>query len=184
MRPRSKKEIANQRASDPADPHEAKSRKLYSTEFLDGRNLETLAGVHTDSRQMSWRYSAPAWLILGSSLGIGLGIFVATLAFELLLRWYGSTSLVFIVGSDLLAGSLACLLHYTTIHSLRRRRAMVLHRLQLIADMNHHIRNALEVIQLSTALVHNPEIAQIINESTERITWALKEILGNEPMDQ
>ena len=50
-------------------------------------------------------------------------------------------------------------------------------RLQVIQLMNHHVRNALNEISLSTFAIENQESIKTISEGVERIDWALREIL-------
>ena len=46
-----------------------------------------------------------------------------------------------------------------------------------IAEMNHHVRNALQPILYSPFLKEQAEQVRLIQESTRRIEWALKEVL-------
>ncbi|HLK33602.1 MAG TPA: hypothetical protein VKT29_10970 [Terriglobales bacterium] len=59
----------------------------------------------------------------------------------------------------------------------RRRNRYIAERLEVIADMNHHVRNDLQVIQYSAYMTHNTEHIQRIEESLGRIDWALREVL-------
>lgn len=59
----------------------------------------------------------------------------------------------------------------------RARRRALLRRLQMIAELNHHIRNALEEIQLSAHLSQDEQVVQTITTASERIQWALREVL-------
>jgi hypothetical protein len=52
----------------------------------------------------------------------------------------------------------------------------VRHKVEVIADMNHHVRNALQVISLTTHGNDKEEIG-VIRESVNRIQWALRELL-------
>jgi signal transduction histidine kinase len=63
------------------------------------------------------------------------------------------------------------------IHQANQRREAALLRMQVIAEMNHHIRNALAAISLSTDTIQNQQSIQVISESVDRITWALREVL-------
>ena len=56
---------------------------------------------------------------------------------------------------------------------------VLLQRLQTIALMNHHVRNALQVLAYSQYERDRTRQAQIIRDAILRIDWALKEILGN-----
>ena len=60
----------------------------------------------------------------------------------------------------------------------RHRERMLLERLQTIALMNHHVRNALQVLAYSQYERDRTRQAQIIRDAILRIDWALKEILG------
>lgn len=75
--------------------------------------------------------------------------------------------------SALIVGLLAAKLFGRTIE----RRRLLAARLQVIEAMNHHIRNALDVISLSTYTIHDKQSVAIISESIDRIDWALREIL-------
>jgi hypothetical protein len=126
---------------------------------------------------------AAAWVVTAVSIGAGMCVFGISAALELWLYRQGASLLVMMVSSDVIAGLFAGLLYYNTLRAVRRRRAMVIHRLAVIAAMNHCVRNALDLILMSLTLEQR-ESAEMINESTSRITWALKEILGSEFTDE
>jgi hypothetical protein len=75
--------------------------------------------------------------------------------------------------SALIVGCLVAMLH----RSAREHRQATKVRLQVIAEMNHHIRNALTPISLSAYAVQDPQSIRVISEVVERIEWALREIL-------
>jgi len=50
-------------------------------------------------------------------------------------------------------------------------------RMRMIAEMNHHVRNALTAISLSVYAKNDPHLEQITRESIQRIDWALREVL-------
>jgi hypothetical protein len=66
------------------------------------------------------------------------------------------------------------------LHSAYKARQRTLARLQVIAELNHHVRNALEVISLSAYITHDEEAIRRIMEGVNRIDWALREILPQE----
>jgi hypothetical protein len=53
----------------------------------------------------------------------------------------------------------------------------------MIAEMNHHVRNALQPIIYSPFLPEQTEQIRIIQEGTRRIEWALKEVLPRSEED-
>jgi hypothetical protein len=67
------------------------------------------------------------------------------------------------------------------IQDSQARHRAVLQRLETIAELNHHIRNALDQIELSAHTTHDSEVIQRINEAVARIEWALREVLPKEP---
>ncbi|HKW65726.1 MAG TPA: hypothetical protein VJP04_00470 [Terriglobales bacterium] len=84
-------------------------------------------------------------------------------------------------GSALILGMLAAKL----LHHAYKARQYAVARLQVIAELNHHVRNALEVISLSAYITRDEEAIGRIMEGVNRIDWALREILPRErfPID-
>ncbi len=115
----------------------------------------------------------PAWvlavlfflliLVVGAGLEVGLGHHRS---------FFGSIAV-----SDIVAASVAALLFWRVLWYERERRKSILRRVETISEMNHHIRNALHVISLSTYSAQDREMVDRIDESLRRIEWALKEIL-------
>ena len=75
--------------------------------------------------------------------------------------------------SGLFVGLLAAQLFSRSIEG----RVRVTARLQVIEAMNHHIRNALDVISLSTYTIDDKQSVAAISEAVDRIEWALREVL-------
>jgi hypothetical protein len=110
------------------------------------------------------------------SFALGFGIFLLGVVLRTLLdRWNvgGVTALI----DDLLTGILAGLLVFAYE---RHQHKAILDRMRMIADMNHHIRNALQPIVYSPFLKEQAEQVRMIQEGTKRIEWALKEVLTGE----
>jgi len=117
--------------------------------------------------------------IVGTALGVGLVSFLAT---ELLHYW-----LVPDLGRHqerLLAEVLSALIVSCLVAKLasvtRQRHRLTMARMQVIAEMNHHIRNALAPISLSLDAIENQQLISVISEGVDRIDWALREILPRE----
>ncbi len=80
--------------------------------------------------------------------------------------------------SDTLAAVIAGALVYRLMQYERDRRKFVRQRLEVIAEMNHHVRNALQVISLSAhASYADKQQLDAVKASVNRIQWALKEVL-------
>src|SRR5437764_10239366 len=59
----------------------------------------------------------------------------------------------------------------------RQRQQMVQARLQRIAEMNHHVRNALQVIAYWSLADREKHQVELVQDAVNRIQWALREIL-------
>lgn len=82
------------------------------------------------------------------------------------------------VAADAVVAALAGLLLFKVLADARRRHRDLLRHMETIAEMNHHIRNALQVIAYHN--VSHPSSGQAVEqvgEAVERIEWALREVL-------
>jgi hypothetical protein len=118
------------------------------------------------------------------SLGVGLISFLATEFMHYLLvpdiggKWER-------ILAEAVSSALVALLTARLIVNMNERRQAALLRMQVISEMNHHIRNALAAICLSTDAIHNQQCIRVISESVERVEWALREVLPRErPLKQ
>ena len=134
-----------------------------------------LPGSHptgTDSRSNPNSWQMPALVALGFAV---LGFLVVECMHYLLvpnLGWHGERMVAEGV-SALIMGCLVAML----FRSARQHHQATQARLQVIAEMNHHIRNALTPISLSAYAAQDQESFRLISEGVERIEWALREIL-------
>jgi|GEM_PF-5756612 signal transduction histidine kinase len=76
-----------------------------------------------------------------------------------------------------LSAVVVALLTAGLIHQANKRREAALLRVQVIAAMNHHIRNALAAISFSTDSIQNQQSIEVMSQSVDRIEWALREVL-------
>ena len=88
-----------------------------------------------------------------------------------------SRYLIFLL--NLLVGLVAAALVYVLSARERQRQSYVERRLQVIAEMNHHIRVALQVISFYNRNGQKQEVS--IVQAVERIQWALREVLPQIP---
>jgi len=71
------------------------------------------------------------------------------------------------------------------VYRYERRRATYLSaRLKTIEMMNHHVRNALQVIVDSVYVHGQDQQVEEIKDSVKRIDWALREILPGRVLDE
>jgi hypothetical protein len=78
--------------------------------------------------------------------------------------------------SDGISAIVIGVLSYKIFRLQQQRREYVRHKVEVISDMNHHVRNALQVISLTTHGGKQDEIVAV-RESVNRIQWALRELL-------
>jgi uncharacterized membrane protein len=56
----------------------------------------------------------------------------------------------------------------------------LLEKVRVIADMNHHVRNALQMIVACRVFSEQEKQVRVIGEAVGRIEWALREVLPGE----
>jgi hypothetical protein len=121
----------------------------------------------------AWSKISTAKLLLLTT-GFAVLIFLASVGMDgILLREHESRRVV-IEMSDAFAGVVAGAIFYLYLNT---RRKQVLRRLETISELNHHIRNALQVISSSHYLPDEKKEVEAIDDSVQRIQWALREIL-------
>ena len=103
-------------------------------------------------------------------------VWIVGFGFDRLLAKDGVTRSDILVTSNALTGIVAGFLFYSLANNERLRRKFVRERLRTIAEMNHHIRNSLQVITYATAADPDGSV-ELIRDSVERIEWALREVL-------
>ena len=130
-------------------------------------------------RQMSWVRPNSLLPVLGIALGVGLVSFVATeLMHYLLVPDLGHSRERFLA-EGFSAFLVSCLIAKLA-HVTREQNRLTAARMQVIAEMNHHIRNALTAISLSAHVTEDQHLIRVISEGIDRIDWALREILPRE----
>ena len=107
------------------------------------------------------------------SFGLGFGIFLLGVALNRLLDQWGVNGVTAVI-DDLLIGVFLGVLVFA--YERHQHRA-ILEKMNVIAEMNHHVRNALQPIMYSPYLKEQAEQVRIIQEGTRRIEWALREVL-------
>lgn len=105
--------------------------------------------------------------------------FIAAVGFvfdRLLLR-EGVPRLGVLLLSNLLTGLVAgALLLQSSVRAQDRQR-LLQQRLEKISEMNHHVRNALQVVAFYKHVTEDPKVAELIEKSIQRIEWTLEEVL-------
>jgi hypothetical protein len=79
--------------------------------------------------------------------------------------------------SNLLTGLVASALFFQYKLRSEERQRLLRDRVKKLAEMNHHVRNALQVVAFYQYQTPDPEAARLIQESIQRIEWTLQEVL-------
>jgi hypothetical protein len=107
---------------------------------------------------------------------LGFGLFVLGAILQGLLNQRGISGKSIYI-DDMVLGALAGLVVFA--YEQRRSRDMA-KKLAVISSMNHHVRNALQTISYVPYTEQGKQIL-LIQQSVNRIQWALREILPGEP---
>jgi hypothetical protein len=112
-----------------------------------------------------------------SGFAVGLVVFMvdASLEYLLLARGISHTWTLFI--SDAIAAMVAGFFATYTFILYRQREAEVKERLDRVVEMNHHVRNALQVITYWSLAERDKREVDMIHQAVDRIEWALREVL-------
>lgn len=108
----------------------------------------------------------------------GLTVFVVGMALDLFLihqRQLRPVAAAAILNAFF--GVLAAFLVHRVLASEREKCNRILDRLQVVDEMNHHIRNALQVISFSAHSASTESELSEIKDAVTRIQWAVREIL-------
>lgn len=103
-----------------------------------------------------------------------------------LAEWFfyaaGEPPLLMMIASNIFAGVLTTLLIAGVLGNIVDRADEVRTRLEMIVEMNHHVRNALQLISYSAYQTHDQEAIAAMHQGSERIEWALRELLDRDAM--
>jgi hypothetical protein len=129
-----------------------------------------------NSSGMSRMPKAPSLLRrISFSFLLGFGLFVLGAGLQAALE-YGGITRRSIYLDDLVLGVLAGLMAFAYEH---RRSREIRQKLAVISAMNHHVRNALQTISY-VPYTEQAKQMLLIQQSVNRIQWALKEFLPGE----
>jgi len=79
--------------------------------------------------------------------------------------------------AESVSAATVALLTAMLMKAVQRHRAAILLRLQVISEMNQHVRTALTEISVTVESIENQQCIQKISKNVGHIEWALREIL-------
>jgi adenylosuccinate lyase len=107
---------------------------------------------------------------------IGAAVFTVATLIEWFGRDQGWSVSKMLLASNSAAGLLAGFFALKLMSHAAERRERVRRNLETIGELNHEIRNALEVIQLSARYMDHHQAVEQITNSVERISRVLREM--------
>ena len=124
-----------------------------------------LAGGHLLSPYLSWRRLLLA--VVAAVVISGCGFFVDHLVHKA----------DRLLASDFYTCGIAFLFSYALLQFEARRRAVLARRMEIAAEVNHHIRNALTGVVFTAAARNDPALQEVLEDATARIDWVLSTVL-------
>lgn len=119
------------------------------------------------------------------SLAVVVIVSILGVVMDRLLLQEGLPRIEMLILSNSLTGLFAGWLFYQAAKTEKAGRELVRARMKTIAELNHHIRNALQVIKYLGGAQRSGLDAmqlQLINDSVNKIEWALREVLPRYPL--
>lgn len=121
--------------------------------------------------RLSWTNSYWAIALLAVSVGL------LSIAASIGLDWAVHDVLRQVYASDILAGAIAAAVSGIILLGMQSRRRELLVRMQIVEDVNHHVRNALAAIVLSSSLRQDSELDALVKDACDRVDWVLTNAL-------
>lgn len=88
-----------------------------------------------------------------------------------------------VMASDVYTFLIAVVFCYVLLQLEARRRAVLDRRMQIAAEVNHHIRNALTGVVFTAAASNDPALQAVLEDATARIDWVLNTVLPDGASD-
>ena len=114
---------------------------------------------------------------LFAGLTIAVVIFIIDSGLEYLLLDSGISHSWTLVISDTVAAAAVAFFATYTFWLHQQKVAEVRERVERVVEMNHHVRNALQVITYWSLAERDKKEVELIRQAVDRIEWALREIL-------
>jgi hypothetical protein len=118
-------------------------------------------------------WTSSYWLVVLLALATGVFGMLSSFGFDRML--HGIIRPVY--ASDLFEGAVVSLFSAAALLKIQGRRKELQTRMQIVEDVNHHVRNALASVVLSAALREDPELDSLVKDACQRIDWVLNDVL-------
>ena len=124
-------------------------------------------------RRVEHAFIAAAWPLYVTAFLTAVVVFAAGIVVD---EWLGIGNRE-VLYSDVFTAVVAGVLAYIAGRYYAHARQADQTRLRMIAEVNHHVRNALTSVLYSVHLNRDPELMRITQDAVARIDWALREVL-------
>jgi hypothetical protein len=114
---------------------------------------------------------------LVGGLVVAMVVFIIDAGLEYLLLDRGISHSWTLFVSDAIAATAVAFFATYTFSLHKQREAEVRERVERIVEMNHHVRNALQVITYWSLAERDKKEVELIRQAVDRIEWALREVL-------
>jgi hypothetical protein len=112
----------------------------------------------------------------GAALLVGMLLFGVSYILDWVLYWL-KVPLISTVADNVVIGTCAAVAAYIWARYEAERQAHAREKMILIAELNHHIRNAVTLLGQSAALEDGPTKLRLIDEAVDRIDRVLTELV-------
>lgn len=140
--------------------------------------------MNSISAKHRWIYGASKTQLAALASAFGVTVWMVMAGMDLLATIYSDLVAVPMATLNAIVGLACGILLFRLMLAERARHQQVLARLRMIAEVNHHIRNALDRIELTAHVTHNQKLIADIDGGVERIQWTLRELLPEEETDE
>ncbi len=124
-----------------------------------------------------WLSRASRVQLLLASVVFALAVWVVDVGLDRVMILLGDTRGQLLFLSDAITAVLAGAMMLWVLLIQRTRHIETEQRMQVIAEMNHHVRNALQVISYWGVQERDRQQLRFIHEAVDRIEWALRDVL-------
>ena len=113
-------------------------------------------------------------------VAVAIAVSVVGIVFDRMLMHEGVPRYDLMAISNSLTGVVAGAFFWQARRRERERQMFIRERLHTISEMNHHIRNALQVISFYSYQEQDEKTVAMLGQAVNRIEWALSEVLPGE----
>jgi hypothetical protein len=131
-----------------------------------------------------WLYRASTAQVVAVAVGFGVGVWALNAGLDLLWAMYNALTVIPMATVDALVAIVSAVVLLKLMFAQRAYHRKLLAQLETVAEMNHHIRNALEQIEMTAHLSKNEQFINDIQQGVARIQWALREVLPRPAADE